>query len=169
MKSNIVLIGPSGVGKTTVGSYISRKLDMELIDTDLLIEKKENKSIEEIFKHEGENYFRNLEESLIKKISKRENVIIATGGGIVVNPINIELLYRKGQLFLLYGSLETLVRNIEGSKTNRPLINKHNTIENGVKQLLRDRKDIYFKCSDYLINVDNKSIEKIGEEIINLL
>lgn len=169
MKNNIVLIGPSGVGKTTVGSYLSKKLSLEFVDTDTLITNIEGRSIENIFKEKGESYFRQVEKKVIKNLSNKEGIVIATGGGIVLNPINIELLRNNGKLFLLYGSIEWITKNIKGSRNNRPLIKKYSSVKEGVSQLLKSRKDIYFKSSDYIIYVDNKSIEEIGNEIIHLL
>lgn len=169
VKSNIVLIGPSGVGKTTVGDYISEKLNLDFFDTDTLIKNNEDKSIEEIFKYKGESYFRKLEEKIVRSLSKKKNIVIATGGGVVLNPINMELLSKSGRLFLLYGSANWIVKNIKSSGITRPLIEEHYSVEEGVRQLLEDRRDIYFKCSDYIVYVDNKSIKDISNEIIHLL
>ncbi len=166
---NVVLIGPSGIGKTTIGNYISKVLNLELIDTDAWIEKSEGKSIEEIFKYNGEKYFRKLEKKLVRDIYYKENKIISTGGGIILNSVNMKLLQKKGLVFLLYGSVETIVNNIEFSNINRPLIDCQDSIYTGVKELLNDRKNMYFEYSDYVIYVDNKSIKEIGDEIINIL
>lgn len=169
VKSNIVLIGPSGVGKTTIGKYISKRLSVELIDTDYIITKELGTSIDKIFKEKGERHFRELEEEIIKRIYMKKNVVVATGGGIILNPINMKLLGKNGQIFLLYGSLNSIVKNVERACTNRPLIEKYKSIEDGINQLLIERKDIYYKYSDYVIYIDDKSVKEIGEEIINLI
>ncbi|HLR36284.1 MAG TPA: shikimate kinase [Tissierellales bacterium] len=169
MKNNIVLIGPSGVGKTTIGNFISKRLSMELIDTDYLIEKKEGKSIDGIFEEKGENYFRKLEENIVKEIYSRESIVVSTGGGTILNPNNMKLLKENGQIFLLYGTLGSIIKNINSSNISRPLIENFNSVEEGIRKLLIDRKDIYFKYSDYIVYIDNKNVKEIGEEIINLI
>ena len=95
MKSNVALIGFMGVGKTAVGKALAKKLDWELIELDSLIEQKAGKPIPEIFEQDGEIAFRELEIEVAKDVSQGENTIIACGGGIVLNQINIDRLRQK--------------------------------------------------------------------------
>jgi shikimate kinase len=81
---NIVLIGPSGIGKTTIGKYISKKLNIVQIDTDDLIEEKTSMSIKDTFDIYGEDFFRTIEVQVVKEIADKENILISTGGGIVL-------------------------------------------------------------------------------------
>ncbi|MBW4828826.1 MAG: shikimate kinase [Clostridiaceae bacterium] len=165
---NIVLIGPSGVGKTTIGKYISSKLKIEHIDTDFLIERKFAMSIEDIFGKHGENWFRVEESNIVKEVSNKNNIVISTGGGVVINEKNIENLKSTGILFLLVASIDTLTRNLIKSNKKRPLIGNYGYAEiyKKVKNIFFQREKLYLKSADYLISVDNRTIEGIGEEII---
>lgn len=166
---NIVLIGPSGVGKTTIGKYISSKLKIEQVDTDFIIEEKFSMSIENIFKKYGENWFRIKESNIVKEVSNKNNIVISTGGGVVINEKNLENLKSNGILFLLVGSIDTLTRNLMNSNKKRPLIgnNEYDEIYKKIKKMFFQRGELYIKSADYLISVDNKTIEEIGEEIIS--
>lgn len=165
---NIVLIGPSGIGKTTIGKYISKMMNKKLIDTDNEVEKYEKRSIEKIFEISGEKYFRKLEENIIEKACDMSDVVIATGGGVVLSNANMEMLKKSGIIFLLYGSIDTIINNLKKSDIERPLL-KSNNIYDRVEQMLNDREYYYFKNADYIINVDNKSIDEIGKEIVYIL
>ncbi|MDR7856134.1 shikimate kinase [Tissierella sp.] len=163
---NIVLIGMSGAGKTTVGMELSRILNREFFDTDYLIEKEENLSIEDIFSTYGESCFRKLECTIIDKLSQYEDVIISTGGGIVVDNKNISNLKEKGIIVLLESSVDNIVNNLKNSQIKRPLLGSGEDIFAKVNSMYNSRKDIYIAASDFTILVDNKSIEEIIYEIL---
>ena len=164
---NIVLIGPSGIGKTTVGNYISREYKLNYIDTDELVEKKYNTTIGEIFRSGGENYFRKLESSVIENINE-VNAVISTGGGIVLVKDNILNLKKHGIVFLLFGSIETIIRNIKKSSIERPLIGSKLDCYENIRRLYIERKNLYTSYADYIINVDFKSVPQISGEIISI-
>lgn len=166
---NIVLIGPSGAGKTSIGKYISNILKIEHIDTDDLVKKQFNMSIEKIFYNYGEDCFRMEEANIVKKIADRDNLVISTGGGVVINKDNIRYLRKNGILFLLTGNIDTLTQNLMSSREQRPLIgcnNIYGNIHDKIKNIFLQRKDLYINSADYFINIDNRTIEEIGEEII---
>ncbi|NBI06659.1 shikimate kinase [Senegalia massiliensis] len=167
MKTNIVLIGFMGTGKTTNGRRLSRKLKKEFIDTDFLIEKKENMKVEDIFKKYGEVYFRELENQIIKEISKKENKIISTGGGTILNPQNIQLLKKNGFIFLLQSSTDNIIYNLKNSYKKRPLLEKKNWTKE-VSILLNKRRKLYYRDADFVIKVDNKNHYTIVNEISRL-
>ena len=98
---NIVLIGMSGVGKTTIGKALSKEMKRGFIDTDEIIANEAKLEIQDIFSTYGEDYFRKLESNLIDKISKDNNLIISTGGGIILNGKNIRKLKENGVIILL--------------------------------------------------------------------
>ena len=164
--NNIVLIGPSGIGKTTVGTYISNKYDLKHIDTDDLIEKTYNTKISEIFRHSGESYFRKLESRIIQDITDDENLVISTGGGVVLDENNIANLRMNGIIFLLFGKIETIINNISKSSKERPLIVTELECYESVRRMYEERKGLYIVYGDYIINVDHKSVWEIGDEII---
>lgn len=164
---NIVLIGMSGVGKTTIGQALSRTLNKEFIDMDNVISQELGISIEEIFSLHGEDYFRGLEREFVQEIYNKEDKIISTGGGIVLNQDNMVKLRENGIIILLYGSVETLTRNILGSTQVRPLLKDKENIRINIESIYNMRKQLYLFNCDYSISVDNKNIDKIIYEILD--
>ncbi len=112
---NIVLIGMPGCGKTSVGSLIAKKTGRRFYDIDAEIEKREGKTVPEIFKENGEEYFRNIEAQTVRDVSKNTGCVIATGGGCVLNPENILRLKQNGRVFLIERDISLL------PLTGRPL------------------------------------------------
>ena len=170
ISKNIVLIGMSGSGKTAVGHFLSKKLNMKLIDTDDIIMLNSKKTIPYIFSEYGEKYFRGLEGNVIKNLSSKTGLIISTGGGVVLNKKNIHLLKKKGILFFLEASIETLAKNVElSSQTHRPLLENSRNLEDRIRNIYKKREKLYVSSADYIVDVDNKSVEEIGKEIIYIL
>ncbi|RKD34581.1 shikimate kinase [Thermohalobacter berrensis] len=167
VKPNIVLIGFMGTGKTSVGKYLAEITNRKFIDIDIEIEKKNNKKISEIFKLYGEKFFRNEEIKIVKEIYNKKNLIISTGGGIILNNKNIKYLKENGLIFLLNGSIETILMNLEKSSVNRPLLGNEKW-ERKVKKLLKERNDLYYNSADYVINIDNKTINKVADEVLKI-
>lgn len=165
---NIVLIGMSGVGKTVVGKYVSKKNNMKLLDTDNIIVVNSDETISDIFNNYGEEYFRSLESNIIEGLSTETNSVISTGGGIIMDKNNIKYLKTNGIIFLLQANLDTLIRNVNLSKEKRPLLEESNNFKNRIENINKNRKDLYISSADYIIKVDNKSIEEIGDEIISI-
>ena len=166
---NIILIGMSGSGKTTVGEFVSKKLNMKFMDTDDIIVFNRDMTIECIFNKYGEKYFRNLEKKVIKEISLKNNIVISTGGGVVLNKANMDALREKGIVFFLKARMDTLVKNIENSfQTHRPLLKNNNKLDYTIKEIYKEREKLYFNNADYIIKIDNKSVEEIGHEIIHI-
>ena len=157
-KLNIVLIGMAGCGKSTIAKELSEKLNKPLIDTDQLIEQKENRKISDIFANDGEEYFRKVEIKVLKEVGKENGKIIATGGGVVEREENQFSLKQNAVVFNLIRDLDKLDRK------NRPL----STDINAVKKLFEKRKDKYIEFSDYTIDNNgdiNQTIEKIMEKL----
>lgn len=155
---NIVLIGMAGVGKSTIANELSQKLSMPFVDTDSIIEQRENKKISDIFAQNGEEYFRKVESQVLMEVGKQTGKIIATGGGIVERKENKFYLKQNGVVFNLVGDLEKLDRK------NRPL----STDIDAVKELFRRRKDKYLDFSDYTIDNNcelKQTIDKIMEKL----
>ncbi|WP_236914946.1 shikimate kinase [Clostridium sp. Cult2] len=166
---NIVLIGMSGVGKTGVGKYIANKTKRKFIDTDDMIISFTGETIDDIFSKYGEEYFRFLEKKAIKRVASEKRTVISTGGGVVLNNKNIQLLQSNGIIFLLKASINTMVSNIEStpsSKERRPLLKDSSCLRQRIKKIYKEREKIYLASANQIINVDGKTIEKIGDEII---
>ena len=160
-KENIVLVGMPSSGKSTVGKLLANRLGREFIDTDILIEKHEGKSITEIFSSHGEDYFRDREEDAIKSISALSGKVIATGGGAVLREKNIANLTENGKLYFIDRPCENLIATCD-----RPLARDMESI----KSLYLKRYDIYRKCADIIISAecDAKEVsERILEDFVN--
>ena len=154
-----------GSGKSTIAKEISKKLNVDYYDTDQIIENREGKTITEIFELYGENYFRKLEVDLVKEISRRENSVISTGGGIVLNPENISLLKENGLIIYLENSVDDLVSRLVKESDTRPLLIK-NDLHTKIDELLKQREILYKKNADFII--ENKKIDITLEKIFKL-
>jgi shikimate kinase len=166
MKINIVLIGFMGSGKSSVGEKLSHNLNMDFLDMDLRIQEKLGVNIQEIFKNKGEAYFRGEELQLTQEIEGQSNVVIATGGGVVLQPECINLLSKNGVIFYLKCSLDTIFKRVQG-KEMRPLYDHQNLEE--FKRLFQSRLKLYEVGVNYIINSDEQSIENICTEIIKIV
>lgn len=165
---NIVLIGMSGSGKTSVGKFLSNKLDMGFIDTDHVLVTKSGMDIPHIFNRYGEDYFRTMERQLIEDISPKTQQVISTGGGVVLYEDNISLLKKNGVIFFLKGTVRTLVKNLRSSGLDhRPLLAGDEELDIQVSNLYKSRRNLYLDSADFTVSIDNKTIEEIGENIIN--
>ena len=148
-KRNIVLTGMPGSGKTTIGRVLAKKLNREFVDTDELIIKREGREITEIFEADGEAEFRKIESEIIKDISLKNGLVIATGGGAVLNSDNIRHLKHNGVIFFLDRELNDLIPTAD-----RPTANSRESII----QRYNERIDIYNSTNDYSVKVINPEI-----------
>ena len=163
MKSekNIVLVGMMGSGKSSIGKLLSKKTGLDFIDIDALIEKKENKSIAEIFNLNGEKYFRDLEEKIsIKKLKEYNNVISLGGGAFLNSKIRKQSSLNSITVWLNWKT-STLIDRIKDSK-KRPLVT--NLKANEIKGLIEERSKVY-NLSDYKVNCDKLSKSEIVDKI----
>ena len=161
---NIVLIGFMGSGKTTVGRALSAKSDMEFLDTDALIESKEDCKISTIIAEKGEAHFRALENAALKSLAATKDKVISTGGGIVSSPNNRELLKKAGKVIYLRVSPETVIKRLEGD-ISRPLLMGEDKLSR-VEELLSLRRALYESTADRIIDVDDLSVEEIVDSIM---
>ncbi len=161
-KKNICLVGLMGSGKTHVGKILSKELGLRFIDTDILIEKKMNMTINAIFKEYGEKYFRNIEEKIVNSELVKKNSIVSLGGGSILSDLTRKNLKKYCYTIFLNINIEILYNRIKNSK-KRPLINKEN-IKETLSNLLSQRMK-YYKEANLTINQSNS--EKIIEKIKN--
>lgn len=162
---NIILIGFMGTGKTEVGKRLAERLSNDFLDTDELIEKSEGKKISDIFKDNGEEYFRNLETEVIETLQDYENYVLSTGGGIVLRDENVRLLKEIGPIVLLTARDDVILSRVS-DKDDRPLLEQGDKAEK-IKELLAKRALIYKAAADYTVDTSDKSVDNIVEEIIN--
>ena len=164
MKSikNLVFLGMMGSGKTTIGSIISKKLKMKFFDIDQVIENETKKTISEIFKKNGEKFFRELEEKItLEKLKEKNSVISLGGGGFTNNKIQAEVLSKHISIWLKW-SAETLIKKIQNSK-KRPLAYKLN--DEQLKTMMKIRAKFYSKAL-HKINCDNLTKSEIVNTVI---
>jgi shikimate kinase len=166
MRKNIIITGFMGTGKSVVAKELARKLKMEYIDTDQVIEKRQGLTIADIFTRYGENYFREQENKLVKELSQKENMVIATGGGTLLSSDNARILSQRGQIICLYADSQTIYNRVK-RKNNRPLLNGENILDK-ISHLLKERKKIYDNIK-WKIDTTNFTTREIVDKIINLL
>lgn len=161
--SNIALIGFMGTGKTCVGKKLAQKLDLQFVDSDVEIEQIMNMSIPEVFNRFGEIRFRSEENLVIQKLANHsQNTVIASGGGSVVNPINLIALKNSCVVVTLTASPEVIMQRCS-KKGNRPLLKQDDTLEN-VKALLASRFVAYNR-GDFIVDTD----ELLPEEVVDVI
>ncbi len=161
---NVVLIGFMGCGKTTVGLKLSYVLKRAVEDTDKLIEKKEGRSINEIFADDGEAYFRNCETELLKELyATRQDKIIAVGGGMPVKPENRTLLKKLGCVIYLRVKPQTVYDRLRYDET-RPLLAGPDPLSK-ICELMALRSAAYEEAADYIIDVDELSLDQVATRI----
>ena len=165
LKKNLVLLGMMGAGKSTIGTLVSQKLNLDFIDIDSVIEKESRMSIVEIFHNNGENFFRNLEEKItLKNLSLKKKVISIGGGAFMNQKIRNEII-SNNKSFWLYWDSNTLINRIKNNK-NRPLGEKLN--EKELLDLIVKRSKLYIKA-DHKINCNKLTKPEIVNKIIELI
>ena len=163
MNKNLVLTGMMGVGKSTIGRLLAKKLKVKFFDVDKAIEKKERKSIRRIFEDKGEKYFREIEEIITLNILKEQNLVVSLGGGAFLNKkIKSEIL-KNHVSFWLNWDIKTLVDRVKNSQ-KRPLA--FNSTKQNLIKIIKKRSIIYSKAM-YKINCDNLSKNQIAKDIMD--
>ena len=163
---NIFLVGPMGSGKSSLGKKLAKSLDKKFIDTDKEIEKNERKTINEIFENSGESYFRKKEREFLINIPNSLNMVIATGGGIVIDQENREKL-KENKVIFLNASVERQRKRTSRSD-KRPLLKNVDKLKK-LRELYDQRLELYKEVSDFEINVDKYKGKDILFKIIEEL
>ena len=163
-KENLVFLGMMGSGKSSIGSIVSRKLNIDFIDVDKEIEKKSGIAIFQIFKDEGEKYFREIEEITTLKILKNNQTVISLGGGAFLNN-NIKREILKNHIsFWLNWDIKTLINRIKDSP-KRPVA--FNASKNELVDLIKKRSTVYSKAM-YKVDCENLSKNEIVKNILKI-
>jgi 3-dehydroquinate synthase len=163
----IVLTGFMGTGKTSVGRELCRKLGYQFIDTDVLIEEREGMPVSLIFKRKGEDYFRKIEQSVVDEVSQKSNVVIATGGGVIKNKINVENLCRRGIIVWLKADPEIILKRVMTEGGKRPLLEVEEPLKE-INKLLTERLPLY-KQADASVDTNYITPEETAQEIMEML
>ena len=164
---NIFLIGPMGAGKSAVGRHLARTLHLTFADSDDEVESRTGVDIPFIFEKEGEEGFRKRESAAIDDLTKMDNVVLATGGGAVINADNRSHLGGRGFVVYLYTTVDQQVSRTKKGR-DRPLL------ENGdrrgiLEELLLQRDPMYREISDLVVETDGRKVHSVANEIIEAI
>jgi shikimate kinase len=160
--SNIALVGFMGCGKSTVGRQVAGDLGFEFVDTDRLIVDRAGLPIAEIFATEGEAAFRQLEREIIDELGTRKGVVIATGGGAIVDPENFASLKAHALVICLWAGAETLHQRTK-HQSHRPLLQQADSL-GAIRELLAEREPFY-KKADVMVNTEQRPLREVAAQV----
>jgi shikimate kinase len=163
---NIALIGFMAVGKSAVGRNVARKLHRRFVDLDAVIEKKQGRKVREIFDSEGEGYFRRLEKQTLREVLSENRQVIATGGGVILDSDNLQLLREKCLLIGLSASPDVLLSRV-GKGAKRPLL-KGTDLRARIEELLEQRQSGYAQAHA-TVDTGGLSIEQVVERVLAII
>jgi shikimate kinase len=159
---NVALVGFMGTGKSTIGHLLASMLNYRLVDTDVLIEQHVGKRIADIFTSEGEAQFREYERQAVTQLASEQGCVISTGGGVVVNPANMESLKEHSLVVCLWASPETILSRV-GHQSHRPLLRGDDPLGK-IRQLLGEREPFY-RQADVLLNCEQRSPREVAQHV----
>lgn len=161
--SNIFLVGLMGAGKTTIGRHLAKALDKQFEDSDRVIEARTGADIPLIFELEGEAGFRRRERTVIAELTEREDLVLATGGGVVLDRDNRSHLVSRGLVIYLQAPLEQLVERTSSDR-NRPLLQTEDPRAR-LTTLLAERDPLYRQVADLIVKTDHRTVRSVVKEI----
>jgi shikimate kinase len=168
---NIVLIGYRGSGKSTVGSKLAARLERRFVDTDDLIEERQGVPISDLVKSHGWDHFRKIEKAIIEEISKDNNLVIAPGGGAVLDADNVKALRQNGFIIWLNADQQILLKRIQkdqASPTRRPALAGKGTLGE-IEKTLSQREPFYKRASEVQIDTSMLAADAVVETILTVL
>ncbi len=160
---NLFLIGPMGAGKSTLGRLLAQDLQLSFVDSDKVIEERAGADIPWIFDVEGEAGFRKREASVIDELTQQTDIVLATGGGAILDPENRRRLQARGTVIYLYASLQQQIERTAKDR-NRPLLRTDNPSK-VLEELMQNRDPLYQDCCDLLIHTDGRRPKSVAREI----
>jgi len=166
-QGNVFLIGPMGAGKSTIGRQLAQALHLEFIDCDHAIEEQTGASIALIFDIEGEAGFRSRESAMIEQLTALDGIVLATGGGAVLDPANRTWLHTRGQVAYLACSVAQQFERTRHSR-HRPLLQAPNP-EARLTALLEMRDPLYREVAHLVVNTDHRSVGVVVKELVRRL
>jgi shikimate kinase len=165
MGVSVILTGPMGSGKTSIGQLLSAQLGYEFIDLDALIVEKVGKSINQLFADEGEISFRDHESAVLSALVGRQNIVLSTGGGVVVREQNRQQLHTLGLVVNLTASVKELAKRLL-KVTDRPLLTGDEPLEARIERIMIDREQFYADA-DIRIDTTGKTLEDVAAIILS--
>jgi len=163
MPGSFFLVGPMGAGKSTIGRQLARVLNIQFIDSDREIEARTGVDIPLIFELEGESGFRKREQEVIDELSTRSGIVLATGGGAVLDPLNRRNLSSRGNVVYLQTSVNQQLQRTARDR-NRPLLQTDNPRKK-LEQLLAERDPLYREIADIVIETDGCKVRDVVQKI----
>lgn len=167
MAGSFFLVGPMGAGKSTVGRRLAQALRQQFIDCDKELERRTGASIPLIFELEGEAGFRAREKALVDELTQRPNIVLATGGGVVLDPDNRRCLAERGYVIYLQTSVDEQLRRI-GKDPNRPLLQTDDPHAK-LASILALRAPLYCEVADLIVGTDGCNARQLTSRIIHCL
>ena len=165
--SNIFLVGPMGAGKTTIGRNLAQIVGKRFVDADREVETRSGASISLIFELEGEAGFRRRERAVIEELSGRQDLVLATGGGAVLDPGSRALLRERGTVVYLHCPIEVLHRRTLRDR-NRPLLQTDDPMARLV-QIVVERDPLYREVADLIVETDHRTVRSVVNELARRL
>jgi shikimate kinase len=162
-RASIFLIGPMGSGKSAVGRYLARLLDYPFLDSDQEIEQRTGADIPLIFEREGEAGFRRREREVIESLSRQEPIVLATGGGAILDPDNRRDLAERGWVVYLQASVAEQAARA-GRTRHRPLLQGTDPVQR-LTELMRERAPLYEAIAELTVNTDHRKVAAVAERI----
>ncbi|WP_447964224.1 shikimate kinase [Nitrospira sp. Ecomares 2.1] len=163
---NIVLIGYRGTGKSTVATILGQRLGRTVTSTDEEIVKEAKQSIPQLIEQFGWDHFRNLETGVCQKLTGQENLVIDTGGGLILKEENVRMLKENGKIFWLTAEVSTIASRISGD-TQRPSLSGTKSFVEEIEEILEIRTPHYQAAADHVIQTDQISPEHIADAILS--
>ena len=164
---NVILVGPMGAGKSTIGRQLAALLRYEFVDSDQEIEARTGADIPWIFDVEGEEGFRKREESVIEDLTQRQHIVLATGGGAVLKESNRRAIKGRGAVVYLKTSIEQQLTRTSRDR-NRPLLQTENP-RKVLTDLMAIREPLYLEVADYVVETDGSAIKDVATRIVELI
>lgn len=164
-KRNLFLIGPMGAGKTTIGKQLAQILHLQFVDTDQEIEARTGAAIDWIFDIEGEEGFRKREKNVIAELTQRQGIVLATGGGAVIEPENRTFLAGRGIVIYLETSIEQQLERTRRD-TRRPLLQDTDDPQATLMALHQERDELYREIADIIVATNENSIKNVANSIV---
>jgi shikimate kinase len=162
---NLILIGYRGTGKSSVGRIVAERLGRPFVSLDEEIVRQAGMTIPEIVRRHSWDYFRDLESERVAHFASKEGQVLDTGGGVVIRPINVEHLRRKGILFLLEAGIEEIAARISDG-TERPSLTGTKSFTEEVEEVLSVRQPLYRNAAHHVIDTSKLSVDEVASEII---
>ena len=163
----VYLVGPMGAGKTTIGKYLAQHLKLQFADTDSEIESRTGADIPWIFDVEGEEGFREREQQVVEEMTQWDDIVLATGGGVILRPENRRALGGRGFVVYLYASIDEQVKRTRRDR-RRPLLQKGDP-EEVLRGLMEVRDPLYREIADHVIETDGCSPKTVAQRLVREL